>query len=57
MVASLVIGLTAAALVGLLLARFTERSRWRTMTRQVAVAAFSCGVTFLLGNLFGSGVG
>jgi VIT1/CCC1 family predicted Fe2+/Mn2+ transporter len=57
MVASLVIGLTAAALVGLLLARFTERSRWRTMTRQVVVAAFSCGVTFLLGNLFGAGVG
>ena len=57
MVASLVIGLTAAALVGLLLARFTERSRWRTISRQVAVAAFSCGVTFLLGNLFGSGVG
>jgi vacuolar iron transporter family protein len=57
MVASLLIGLTAAALVGLLLARFTERSRWRTMARQVAVAAFSCGVTFLLGNLFGSGVG
>ncbi len=57
MIASLVIGLVAAALVGLLLARFTERSRWRTMTRQVAVAAFSCGITFLLGNLFGSGVG
>ena len=46
-----------ATLVGLLLARFTERSRWRTISRQVAVAAFSCGVTFLLGNLFGSGVG
>ena len=55
--ASLLIGLVAAALVGVLLAKFTERSPWRTGSRQVAVAAFSCGVTFLLGNVFGSGVG
>jgi VIT1/CCC1 family predicted Fe2+/Mn2+ transporter len=57
MVASLVIGLFAAAVVGLFLAHFTERSRSRTVARQVGVAAFSCGATFLLGNLFGSGVG
>ena len=56
-IASLVIGLVAAAVIGLLLAKFTERSRWRTVTRQVMVAAASCGITFLLGNLFGAGVG
>lgn len=49
---SLIVGLVAAALVGFLLARFTERSRTRTIVRQVLVAACSCGVTYLLGSLF-----
>ena len=56
-IASLVIGLLAAAFVGVLLARFTERSPWRTALRQVMLAAVSCGATFLLGNLVGTGVG
>lgn len=56
-IASLIIGLVAAALVGVLLARFTERSAWRTALRQVVLAGVSCGVTFFLGNLFGTGVG
>ncbi len=54
--ASLLIGLVFAAVVGLLLARFTERSRLRTVVRQVLVAGVSCAVTFLLGTLFGTGV-
>lgn len=55
--ASLVIGLVAAALVGFLLAKFTERSPWRSVVRQVLVTAASCSVTYLLGDLVGAGVG
>ena len=54
--ASLIIGLVFAAIVGMLLARFTERSRFRTVVRQVLVAGVSCGVTYLLGTLFGTGI-
>jgi VIT1/CCC1 family predicted Fe2+/Mn2+ transporter len=54
--ASLIIGLVLAAVVGTLLARFTERSRLRTVVRQVLVAGVSCGATYLLGTLFGTGV-
>jgi VIT1/CCC1 family predicted Fe2+/Mn2+ transporter len=56
-IASLMIGLVAAALVGVALARFTERSPWRTAFRQVLLAAVSCGATFLIGSAFGTGVG
>lgn len=56
-VVSLGVGLVAAVFVGLLLAGFTERSRWRTALRQVLVAGASCVVTFLLGRLFGTQVG
>lgn len=54
--ASLIIGLVFAAIVGALLAKFTERSRTKTIVRQVAVAGVSCGVTYLVGSLFGTGV-
>jgi VIT1/CCC1 family predicted Fe2+/Mn2+ transporter len=54
---SLAVGLLAAVLVGVLLARFTERSPVRTATRQVVLAAASCGATFLLGSAFGTQVG
>jgi VIT1/CCC1 family predicted Fe2+/Mn2+ transporter len=53
-IASLVIGLFSALFIGLLLAQFTERSRWRTALRQVAVAAVSCLFTFLLGRAVGT---
>ena len=43
--------------VGVALARFTERSPWRTAFRQVLLAAVSCGATFLIGSAFGTGVG
>lgn len=56
-IASLLIGLFAAAFVGVLLARFTERPAWRTALRQVLLAGVSCGATFLIGSLFGTGVG
>lgn len=56
MLTSVAIGLTAAALVGVLLARFTERSSVRTATRQVAWAAGACAITFAIGSLLGTTV-
>ena len=55
-IASVVIGLVAAALVGVLLARFTERSPLRTALRQVSWAAGACVVTFAIGSLLGTTV-
>jgi VIT1/CCC1 family predicted Fe2+/Mn2+ transporter len=54
---SLGVALLAAVVVGVLLARFTERSRVRTVVRQVTVAGFACAVTFGLGHAFGTQVG
>jgi len=56
MVMSVVVGLAAAALVGILLARFTERSPARTAARQVAWAAGACAITFAIGSLLGTTV-
>lgn len=56
MAASVLIGLAAAALVGLLLARFTERSPVRTAARQVGWAAGACAITFAIGSLLGTTV-
>ena len=55
-VASVVLGLVAATVVGALLARFTGRSILFSSARQVGIAAFAAGVTFLVGNLVGVGV-
>jgi VIT1/CCC1 family predicted Fe2+/Mn2+ transporter len=55
-VASLVLAFLAAAFVGALIARYTERSIFRTSLRQVLVAAVSCGVTFAIGSAFGTSV-
>lgn len=52
-VASIVIGLVAAAGVGVLLAWFTERSIARTALRQVIVAAVAAGATYLIGSALG----
>ena len=57
MIASVTIGLVAAALVGIVLARFTERSPFRTALRQVAWAAGACTVTYVIGDLLGTQVG
>ena len=56
MVASVVIGLVAAAAVGTALAVFTERSVLRTAFRQVGWAAGACAITFAIGSLLGTAV-
>ena len=56
MIASVIVGLVSAALVGILLARFTERSPARTAARQVAWAAGACAITFAIGSLLGTTV-
>ena len=55
-VASVVVGVLASALVGLLLARFTERSPIRTAARQVGFAVGACAITFAIGSLLGTTV-
>jgi VIT1/CCC1 family predicted Fe2+/Mn2+ transporter len=55
-VASVVLGLVASAVVGTLLARFTGRSVFFSAGRQVAIAVFAAGVTFLVGHVVGVGV-
>lgn len=55
-VASVVLGFSAAAAVGAVLAVFTERSKVRTAARQVGLAAAACGLTFAIGTLLGATV-
>lgn len=55
-IASVVIGLIAAALVGVVLAVFTERSKVRTAARQVGLAVAAGGLTFAIGSLLGATV-
>lgn len=55
--ASVVLGLTAAALVGAVLARLTERSVVRTVARQLLVVGGACGATYLIGMALGASVG
>ncbi len=56
LIASVVLGLLASAIVGVAIAVFTERSKIRTATRQVLVAAGACGATYLIGSLMGVSV-
>lgn len=55
--ASAVLGLLAATIVGIVLARFTERSMLRTAARQVGWAVAACGVTWVIGSWLGGVVG
>lgn len=55
-VASVVLGAVAAVAVGVLLARFTDRSRWRTGIRQLAFATVAGGITYGVGSLVGISV-
>ena len=55
-IASVLIGLIAAAAVGWVLAYFTERSKLRTAARQVLIAAVACSVTYLIGSAVGVAV-
>jgi len=52
-VASAILGIVATATVGAVLARFTERSVFRTAVRQVTWAAVACTATFAIGTWLG----
>jgi VIT1/CCC1 family predicted Fe2+/Mn2+ transporter len=52
-VASVVIGMVAAAIVGLLIGKFAERRIWWTAARQVLILLLACGVTYLVGKALG----
>lgn len=51
--ASLSIGVVAAAVVGGLVARFAEKPLLFGIVRQVAIVLVACGVTYLIGELVG----
>ncbi len=55
-IGSVAIGMSAAAIVGFALARFTERSAIWTAFRQVLVAAGACTATYLIGTVLGVSV-
>jgi len=52
-VASLTIGVAAAAVVGALIGRFAERRMWFAVGRQVLIVLVACAVTFALGQAAG----
>jgi len=54
--ASVAIGATAAAAIGVVLARFTERSPWLTAARQVLVAGAACVATYIIGSAAGTSI-
>ena len=54
--ASLAIGVTAAGVVGGLVARFAERSITSGVVRQIVIVLVACGVTYLIGELVGVNV-
>lgn len=51
--ASLVIGVVAAAVVGGIVARFAEKPLLFGIARQVAIVLVACGVTYFIGELVG----
>ena len=51
---SAIFGLVAAALVGIAIATFTERSKLRTAARQVGWAIAACAITWLIGTWLGT---
>jgi vacuolar iron transporter family protein len=55
-VASVVIGVIAAATVGGFIGRFAERRIVRSALRQVVILILACGATFLVGSLLGVNV-
>ena len=54
-IASLLIGVVAAAIVGAVIGRFAERSILRTALRQVLILLGACAVTYVLGKVIGVG--
>ena len=55
-VASILIGVGAAALVGLAIGRFAERRMLWSSARQVLILLVACGATWLVGNALGVSV-
>jgi VIT1/CCC1 family predicted Fe2+/Mn2+ transporter len=55
-VLSVVLGAVASVAVGIVLARFTERSVVVSALRQLAVTVVAAGVTFGVGKAIGSGI-
>ncbi len=55
-VASVVIGVVAAALVGLVIGKFAERRIVWSAVRQVLILLVACGATYLVGRALGVGV-
>jgi VIT1/CCC1 family predicted Fe2+/Mn2+ transporter len=53
-IASIVIGVIAAAVVGTVIGRMAERPAVLTAVRQVGILLVACGVTYLLGRLLGT---
>jgi VIT1/CCC1 family predicted Fe2+/Mn2+ transporter len=56
-VASIAIGVVAAALVGLLIGKFAERRLAWTAVRQVLILLIACGATYLVGRALGVSTG
>ena len=56
LVLSVVLGAVAALVVGVVLARFTERSAVVAALRQLAVTAIAAGVTYGIGRAIGTGI-
>jgi VIT1/CCC1 family predicted Fe2+/Mn2+ transporter len=52
-VASVSIGVVAAAGVGALIGRFAERPLWFAMSRQVGIVLAACAITFIIGQAVG----
>jgi VIT1/CCC1 family predicted Fe2+/Mn2+ transporter len=50
--ASLAIGIVSAAIVGAVIGRFAENSKFRSALRQVLILIAATGVTYLIGQLF-----
>lgn len=55
--ASLILALTTAAIVGVIVSRFTERHRLATVLRQIAFTAIPAAITYAVGSAIGVSTG
>lgn len=53
LVASIILALVASVILGAVIARFTDRSAWRTVARQLVLTAAAAAVTFAIGKAIG----
>lgn len=56
LIASLVVALVAAVVIGYAIARFTEGNKARTIARQVAFTAVPAAITYVIGSAIGVGL-